>query len=94
MSLPYSEGWTAYVDGEKVDLLNANIAFSGLELEAGHHEIELKFCTPYLKSGVVLSVLGIAVLIGLSILLRHKDAILKKLSPAKGKTEPTEGEQQ
>lgn len=92
MSLPYSEGWTAYVDGEKADLLNANIAFSGLELDAGHHEIELKFCTPYLKSGVVLSVLGIAALIGLCILFRHKDSILNKFRPAKEKTKPTEGE--
>ena len=64
MSLPYSKGWTAYVDGQKVELLRANIAFSGLELGAGYHEIELKFCTPYIKIGAMLSIVGILGIVG------------------------------
>lgn len=85
LSLPYSKGWTAYVDGQKVDLLHANIAFSGLELEAGHHEIELKFCTPYIKIGAVLSILGIISLVFCAVLFKNKEHIDGKVKASEHK---------
>lgn len=87
LSLPYSKGWTAYVDGQKVDLLHANIAFSGLELEAGHHEIELKFCTPYIKIGAVLSVLGIISLVICAVLFKYKKHIADKVKFSEHKSD-------
>ena len=33
LSIPYSNGWTATVDGKKAELLQANTAFSALALE-------------------------------------------------------------
>lgn len=85
MSLPYSKGWTCYVDGQKTELLHANIAFSGLELQPGHHEIELKFCTPYLKLGVVLSGIGIVLLIAGGILFKNKERIIQKIQSARNR---------
>ena len=35
--------------------------FMALELEPGSHEIRLTYCTPYLKAGMLLSVLGLAI---------------------------------
>ena len=35
--------------------------FMALELEPGSHEIRLTYCTPYLKVGMLLSVLGLVI---------------------------------
>ena len=49
LSVPYSKGFTAYVDGKETKLQKANTMFMALELEPGSHEIRLTYCTPYLK---------------------------------------------
>ena len=54
-SIPYSKGWKAFVDGKKVELLNCNIQYMGIELEKGNHTIELKYSTPLLKEGAIIS---------------------------------------
>lgn len=59
-SIPYDEGWTAYVDGEKMELMQANIGFMGVELPAGDHAIELKYWPPGLSAGIALSCAGVA----------------------------------
>lgn len=46
MSIPYSHGWTAKVDGQPVEILRGNIMFMALPLSAGHHELEFLYCTP------------------------------------------------
>lgn len=79
LSLPYSKGWSAYVDGKKVDIIRANIAFSGIMLEPGHHEIQLSFCTPYLKMGILISTLGLICTIVGGILFKHKETLARKL---------------
>lgn len=66
ISLPYDEGWSAYIDGEEVELYQANTAFIALELSAGDHEVELRYWIPGLTAGIVLSVVGI---IGFSFLI-------------------------
>ncbi len=58
-SIPYSEGWSAYVDGEKKELMEANVMYMGLELDKGDHDIELRYETPYLRKGACLTVVGI-----------------------------------
>lgn len=63
LSLPYADGWTAYVDGKKADIIKANVMLSGLKLTPGHHEIKLVFCTPYLKIGAALSMFGVVILV-------------------------------
>ena len=61
LSVPYSKGFTAYVDGKETNLQKANTMFMALELEPGSHEIRLTYCTPYLKAGMLLSVLGLVI---------------------------------
>ncbi|MCL2016619.1 MAG: YfhO family protein [Defluviitaleaceae bacterium] len=63
LSIPYSAGWRAYVNGQPAELLQANIAFMALELPAGHHEIELRYRTPGMTLGFILSLVGIAVFV-------------------------------
>lgn len=61
LSLPYSQGFTAYVDGKETKLQKANTMFTALELEPGEHEIRLTYCTPYLRPGMILSVAGLVI---------------------------------
>jgi len=61
LSIPYSKGWTAYVDGNKQELLQANTMFMALALRAGQHEIELRYLTPGMKLSALLSLMGLAV---------------------------------
>lgn len=64
LSIPYSEGWTAYVDGKPATLHQANTMYMALALDAGAHEIRLEYQTPYLREGVLVSLvslLGVAV---------------------------------
>ncbi len=73
LSIPYSEGWTAYVDGQEVELKKANGMYMGMELEAGEHEIELKYMTPGLKAGALCSLVGIILIISISIYHRKRN---------------------
>jgi uncharacterized membrane protein YfhO len=57
-SIPYSKGWTAFVNGKKTKLLRANTMFMALPLKAGFYNIELRYFTPGLKVGIILSILG------------------------------------
>ena len=64
LSVPYSEGWKAFIDGQSAELLKANEHYMALQLGKGEHEIELKYLTPGLKGGAIvstLSILGFAV---------------------------------
>ncbi len=60
-SIPYSEGFTAYVDGKETKLVKANSMYMGVELTKGKHDIVLTYCTPYLKGGIILTIAGLAV---------------------------------
>ena len=51
IAIPFDEGWTAYVDGEKARLQQANTAFMGLIMQEGDHEIRLVYKTPFLRAG-------------------------------------------
>ena len=59
LSIPYSKGWTATIDGEPVQISEINIGFLGIPLSAGYHDIEISFMLPGLVLGAVLSVSGI-----------------------------------
>lgn len=72
LSIPYSKGWKAYVDGEQVELLQANEIYCALSLETGNHTIELKYETPFLKLGAIISVAGIAILVADALFLKKK----------------------
>ena len=63
LTIPYSEGWKAYVDGSPAVLENVNLMFSGLMLTPGHHTIELHYETPGLLYGLCLSAAGLLLFI-------------------------------
>ena len=68
LQIPRSAGWTAYVDGEKTRILQADTMFSALLLPSGSHNIELRWQTPGLRLGAVISA-GVFFLLVLFLLL-------------------------
>jgi uncharacterized membrane protein YfhO len=62
-SIPYSIGWTAYVDGKETALYQANVKNMALLLDEGTHHVVLNYHTPYLKMGGIVSAGGFAVFI-------------------------------
>lgn len=58
VSIPYSEGWTAKVDGKKVPVWKCNNMHLGILLEEGTHEIIFSYQTPGLAAGFAISFLA------------------------------------
>ncbi|MBE5844352.1 MAG: hypothetical protein E7302_09250 [Butyrivibrio sp.] len=67
LEIPYSKGFTAYVDGEKADIVKSNYMFMAIPLKEGSHEIVLKYRTPGLFVGFILTLLGFGIFIYLNI---------------------------
>ena len=72
LTVAYSSGWTAYVDGEKTTLLSGDTGFMALDLTAGHHDIELRYQTPGLVAGFAVSGAGLVAVVVLAIVLRRR----------------------
>ncbi len=62
-SIPYSKGWSAYVDGEKADLIQADVMYMAVPVSAGEHTITLKYHTPGLKAGCIISLVSFIILL-------------------------------
>ena len=60
LAVPYSDTWSATIDGEKTDIIQANIQYMALKVPAGHHEIRFEYKGDY-DSGMIISGVGIVV---------------------------------
>ena len=72
LSIPYSEGWKAKIDGNDAEILKANIGFMAIPLKKGEHQIELKYHVPGGKIGSVLTIVGCLIFV---ILIIRKNKI-------------------
>ena len=63
LSIPYSAGWTAYVDGTAQKIRKANLMYMGVDLTSGEHEITFVYHTPYLRIGAAVSIFGAVMLV-------------------------------
>ena len=61
LSVPYIDGWKLYLDGKESEITPVvNGDFIGVRLpDGGTHRIELKFTCPWLKEGIIVSVVGV-----------------------------------
>ncbi len=80
LSIPYSKGWTAYVDGVQTDIQKANTAFMALKVEPGEHSIELRYTTPKIGTGALMSGVGLIALIAIVVFrrMRSKQRVLHR----------------
>lgn len=73
LSIPYDKGWSIKLNGMPAKLEKVSIGFMGVFLPKGNYDIELKYRTPYLISGIILSIVGVLFYTTLVIqYLRHR----------------------
>lgn len=78
LTIPYQKkGFNIYVDNIKVNYNLIDKAFIGFPIEEGLHTIEIIFNPPYLKEGLLLSIIGILLLL-ISIFDNKINKYLKK----------------
>lgn len=58
-SVPYEDGWTAYVNGKQVDIERVNVGFMAVLCGEGVNEIEFKFMPVGLRSGTVITLASV-----------------------------------
>ncbi len=67
-SVPFDEGWTAYVNGAEAAIEKVDIGFMAVFAERGLNEITFVYETPGLKAGAVISVASAAILVAYVVL--------------------------
>ena len=55
IAVPYSKGWRAWVDGVEQPVFRCGGMYMGMQLEAGEHDIEMRYITPGLIPGAAVS---------------------------------------
>ncbi len=73
LSIPYSMGWNAYVDEEKVETFVANDVFLGIKIPSGKHDVEFRYETPGIKLGFIISLISITCILSVCIIERTKN---------------------
>ena len=58
-SVPYESGWSAEVNGEKVDIEKVDYGFMAVRVPAGDSEIKFSYSTPGLKAGILITAVGV-----------------------------------
>ena len=62
-SVPYSEGFSAVVNGKKVKIEKVDYGLSGIPASKGKNNIEVSYETPGIKTGAIISLSGVSVMI-------------------------------
>jgi hypothetical protein len=69
----YDPGWKALVDGHPAPLERANVAFRGILVPPGSHEVDLRYRPPAVVWGAATSGIGLIVLLGLALATRRQN---------------------
>lgn len=80
----FEDGWEAYVDGQKTEVLPYQDAFLSVPVSSGAHTVELKFTPPGWKIGLVASAAGVLLFAAVSIVMlqKKKESSEKKVEKA------------
>lgn len=70
-SIPYSKGWAAYNNGEKVKIEEVNNGMMAIKINSGENNINFKYITPGLKVGITISTISSIIFIIYTIFLKR-----------------------
>lgn len=65
ITLPYDKGWKILLNGKEISKYAVNGGFIGIPIKAGDSHLEMYFISEGLKTGVIITGIGILCLIGL-----------------------------
>lgn len=71
-TIPYDKGFSAKIDGQKAEIIPCDVAFMGVWVEPGEHEIEFTYRTRMLNLGAAMSAIAAAILAGYVVLAKKK----------------------
>ena len=72
VNMCYSDGWTAYVDGEETPVYKANGLFLGIPLTEGSHSVRLSYRTPWLYEGMAVSAVSFVAVIAIKLIEKRR----------------------
>lgn len=78
-SLPYSKGYSVYVDNRKVHTFSSSIGYMGVKVKEGNHDIKVKYASPGIIPGIMITLIS-CILFGTRgiIIMRGKSLKIKK----------------
>ncbi|MGI6590597.1 MAG: YfhO family protein [Eggerthellaceae bacterium] len=83
-SIPYAKGWQAFVDGKETPVLK-NLAYLAVPLDGGSHTVELRYHTPYLKAGAIISLAAFLLFALIAAAVSFSNRTLKARQPGKSR---------
>ena len=72
ISVPYSKGYTVYIDGKKTESFSSGVAYLGVKVAKGNHSVEIRYRTPLLLPGFIVTMIGIVMFVGYLIVCYKK----------------------
>ena len=76
LTIPYEEkGFEVLIDDKKIDIFKVDETYIGFKLDKGNHSILIKYESPYLKEGKIISLSGLVILI-ITLIVRNKKKLL------------------
>ena len=73
LSIPYDNGWNAFVDGRKVKIHKVVDNLMAIDMKAGQHKVVLNYQVPGLKVGWIVSIVSIILFIGFDWIEKSKN---------------------
>lgn len=70
LAVPYKTGYTLLVDGRKTETGRINKMYLGALIPEGTHDIVLRYATPGIRAGAILTIMGLIYTIFLCILYK------------------------
>ena len=64
-SVPYTKGFSCTVDGQETEILSADYGLMAIPVHGGSHEIRVTYTPEGFRSGLVISIVGLAILCAL-----------------------------
>ncbi|MEN3367961.1 MAG: hypothetical protein V7609_104 [Verrucomicrobiota bacterium] len=62
LQMPFDRGWRAFQDGKATPTYKVDAGLLGVPLDAGEHKVELRYTTPFLVHGLIVSLVSLVIL--------------------------------
>lgn len=80
-TIPWDEGWTCWIDGERVEMKQVLDVFMAFDVTAGTHSFEMKYVPEGWQLGKSISLASVALLLLYLLLRKRLDCVLVRKAP-------------